>query len=204
MKKFGLLVLVCFFSFVNAQEDEHIEGLKNHYLSTLNVSCDVEIIVDVEGITIPNKKVQLRFVNDELILKGEGISLLPKKGILNQFHELLSSPFQPIFLSKRGNNRVYKLVSLDDKTDWITADLEFDEDSYEIKEAMITTRKFGSFKVNNSYAGTKFPSQTIISFNMKKFKLPLKFIGRMDSSLSEVNSNEITEGKVYLNYTYLD
>lgn len=204
MKKLCYLFFIVFLNFVHAQEDEHIEGLKNHYLSTLNVSCDVEIIVDVQGITIPNKTVQLRFVNDELIVKGEGISLLPKKGILNQFHELLASPFQAIFLSKRGNNRVYKLVSLDDKADWITADLEFDEQSYEIEEAKITTRKFGSFQVNNTYADSKFPKQTVISFNMKKFKLPLKFIGRMDSSLSDVGADEITEGKVYLNYTYID
>ena len=95
------------------------------------------------------------------------------------------------------------MVSLDDASDWITADIEFDEQDLIVTEATITTRKFGSFQINNSYEGEKFPSKTTINFSLKKFKLPLKFLGRSDPGFSKIEEQEITEGKVYLSYTYM-
>lgn len=203
--KYFLIFLYCLvYSKSFGQKDEYIEGLKQQYSEVLNLNCDVEIIVDVEGIEIPKKNVHLRFINNELQIEGDGISLLPKKGIINHFNDLLKSPFQSIYLSKRRNNRVYKLVSLDENSDWITADLEFDQTNYEIVRAIVNTRKFGSFKVENSYSGFKYPSSTLITFNIKKFKLPLKFLGRMDNSVSNQGEQEITEGKVRLNYIYIN
>jgi len=184
--------------------DEYIEALMAQYSEDLDINCEVYIEIDVEGIIMPPKTVYLKFENGEPLVSGEGIAMLPKKGIVNQFNRLLNEEFQAIYLSKRGTKRVYKLVSLNDESDWITADLEFDELSLLVTQATINTRKFGSFKVINSYEDLKYPSKTEISFNLKKFKLPLKFLGRTDAVLTGDEDQEITEGKVFLSYTYLD
>jgi hypothetical protein len=204
--KIKFLMFIVLFGTVNfAQEnDKYIENLKLKYAEVLNINCDVDIEIDVEGITITKKTVNLRFVDNEPIISGNGISLLPKKGVINQFNRLLATPFQAIFLSKRKDNRIYKLVSLDEKSDWITADLEFDEQTLLVSKATINTRKFGTFEVYNTYTNKRYPSKTKITFNIKKFTLPLKFIGRTDKTFSKLKDDEITEGKVYLYYTYID
>ncbi|WP_115461078.1 hypothetical protein [Winogradskyella aurantiaca] len=197
------ILLLSFLSF-SQTNDPYIQALIEQYSDSLELNCDVYIELDVEGIIIPPKTVNLRFENGEPQISGQGIAMLPKKGIVNQFNDLLQEEFQAIYLSKRGTNRVYKLVSLDDTSDWITADVEFDENLLLVTEATINTRKFGSFNVKNSYANGKYPDKTEINFNLKKFKLPLKFLGRSDPSFSKIEGQEITEGKVYLSYTYLD
>jgi hypothetical protein len=189
---------------LQAQHDPYIASLVQQYSDSLEINCDVYIEIDVEGITVPPKTVNLRFENGEPQISGQGIALLPKKGIVNQFNDLLNEEFQAIYLSKRGSNRIYKLVSLDDTSDWITADIEFDENKLLVTAATINTRKFGSFRLINSYENFKYPSKTEINFNLKKFKLPIKFLGRADATYAGKGEPEITEGKVYLSYTYLD
>jgi hypothetical protein len=151
-----LLFFVCLGMALSSRaqsNDAYIQALIDRYSEPLELNCDVFIELDVEGIVIPPKTINLRFMNGEPKISGEGIAMLPKKGIVNQFNELLQEDFQAIYLSNRGNKRVYKLVSLDDRSDWITADVMFDERSLLVSEATINTRKFGSFKVVNSYDG---------------------------------------------------
>ncbi|MEM1001801.1 MAG: hypothetical protein AAGH46_04045 [Bacteroidota bacterium] len=184
--------------------DEYIESLIQQYSEKIDINCDVYIEIDVEGILVPPKTVNLRFENGEPKISGEGIAMLPKNGIVDQFNRLLNEKFQAIYLSKRGTKRVYKLVSLDEKSDWITADVEFDESNLLVTSATINTRKFGCFDVSNTYENSKYPSKTKINFSLKKFKLPIKLLGRVDATVTKSKDQEITEGKVYLTYTYLD
>jgi hypothetical protein len=183
--------------------DEHIQALIDQYTAQIDVNCDVYIEVDVEGIIVPPKTVNLRFKDGEPQISGEGIAMLPKKGIIDQFNRLLNEQFQAIYLSKRGTKRVYKLVSLEESSDWITADIEFDENTLFITKTTINTRKFGSFKVSNTYKDYMYPSKSVIYFDLKKFKLPIKLLGRVDAKITNPDTEEITEGKVYLTYTYL-
>ena len=205
MRVIATALMIFVVSVYQAQNhDVYIEALIEQYSDSLDMNCDVFIEIDVEGIMVPPKTVNLRFENGEPQISGTGIAMLPKKGIVNQFNDLLNEQFQAIYLSKRGTKRVYKLVSLDEQSDWITADIEFDEISLLVGKATINTRKFGSFNVLNSYDGLKYPSKTEINFNLKKFKLPIKFLGRAEASYTDSGEQEITEGKVYLSYTYLD
>jgi len=185
--------------------DEPMEQLRLQYSELLFLKCEVLIQVDVEGMNIPDKKLYVEFMGDQKPkIKGEGISLLPKRGMADQFRTLLNSSMQAIFLSKRGNNLVYKLVSLDASSDWITADLVFDENSYLIYESVVNTRKFGTFTSEHSYSDQIYPSRSEVSFDLKKFKLPLKFIGSEKSSSTFPDKDENIKGKISLTYTYLD
>lgn len=196
--------LISCFAISQNDHDENITRLIKKYTTTLNLKCEILMQADVEGMYIPDKIITVEFNdNDKPKVTGEGLALLPKKGMVNQFKKLLSSPMQAIFLSKRENNLVYKLVSLDSNSDWITADLIFDENSLLIYESVITTRKFGAFKTINDYKDKIYPSKSEITFSIKKFKVPLKFIGRTLKASDQPESDKEVMGKITLNYTYL-
>jgi len=204
-----LFYILCIFNifelFAQDQHDEKINALVEQYTKKPELKSEILVQIDVEGMNIPDKKIYVDFRKDKKPkVKGEGLALLPKKGTVDQFNELLSSSFQAIYLSKNGNNLAYKLVSLDPKSDWITADIIFDENTYLIYTSNISTRKFGSFKTEHSYNGNIYPSRSIITFDIKKFKIPLRFIGReqkITSSIPQKDKN--VQGKITLTYTYL-
>ena len=185
-------------------EDEHILRLKKKYDTEIDLKCEIRIQVDVEGLVIPEKEVYVEFAKDrKVVVRGKGLSLIPKRGTVEQFRDLLSTPMQAIFLSKKGSNMVYKLVALDPSADWITADIIFDPDQDLIYESVVNTRKHGTFTTLNEYDGQDYPSRTEVTFEVKKFKLPLKFIGGEQSSESMKGIDKEVMGKVILNYTYL-
>jgi len=185
--------------------DEPMEQLRLQYNEPVNLKCNILIQVDVEGMNIPDKKVFVEFRGDEKPkVQGEGLSLLPKKGMVDQFRKLLNSSMQAIFLSKRGHHLVYKLVSLDSSSDWITADLVFDEGSHLIYESVVNTRKFGTFTSKHSYSDHIYPDRSEVTFDVKKVKLPLKFIGSEQRTDNFPAKDENVKGKIILSYTYLD
>lgn len=204
IRAFILVVLQAVLSFSQNQHDENIMALIHQYEVNSPLKCEILVEVDVQGVHIPNKTVFVDFSNEKKpIIKGDGLTLLPKKGTINQLKDMFSTPLQAIFLSKIKNNYVYKLVSLDEKSDWITADIQFDSDSKLIYETTINTRKYGSFYTINSYENEIYPSKSIVIFDVKKFELPLKFIGRKQANKSLEATNEATKGKITLLYKYL-
>lgn len=189
-----------------ANQDKYITALVNQYTVKPELKCDIFIKIDVEGMTIPNKKMTVDFrTGEKPKVTGKGLALLPKKGMIDQFSRLLSSPFQAIFLSETENTFTYKLVSLSQKSDWITADITFDKKTFVMYYTIISTRKNGTFYAEHTYNDTDniYPSKSIIKFEIKKFKVPLKFIGREQKSTKETNKDKEVEGKITLVYTYL-
>ncbi len=201
-----ILIGLNFFTlFAQNNLDENINALIDQYTAKPELKCNIIVKIEIEGMHIPDKKIYAEFKKDEKpVIKGEGLALLPKKGTINQFREILSSPLQAIYLSKINNNLVYKLVSLDEKSDWITVDIIFNENTNLIYESTVNTRKFGTFHTVNSYNDQIYPSTSIITFDIKKFKIPLKFVGReqSNSAYSDQNDNEEIEGKIILTYQY--
>lgn len=197
-------LMYCALSFSQTKNDEIILLLIEQYTAKKNIKCDILINVDVDGIYIPDKKLFVEFnEHGKPKVNSEGLALLPKKGTINQFNELLTTPLQAIFMSKKENLLTYKLVSLDSNSDWITADLTFDESSLKIYESIVSTRKHGEFHTKNTFKDNIYPSKSIITFNVKKFKMPLKFIGRQEANTSNTSKNqENVLGIITLTYTY--
>ena len=184
--------------------DLSIEKLRSHYEWEGSLSCEILVKIDIEGMVIPEKQVKVEFIEgQDPKIEGKGLSLLPKKGTLEQFKNLLETPLQAIFLGRRGKNSVYKLVSLDPESDWITADIEFDQDTYRIHKADVNTRKNGTFQTVHRYGNSRFPQETEIRFEVKEFKLPLKFIGGEQTIENWGKEAGNKKGTVTLVYTYL-
>jgi len=184
--------------------DENIQNLIDTYTNETRIKSEITVTIQVEGMQIPTKTVHVDFESGKTPkIKGEGLALLPKKGMLNQFQELLSTPLQAISLGEQNGNLIYKLVSLDEKSQWVTADVIFNKDSYQIYEAFVNTRKHGAIKAIHSYKKGKYPTESIITFNVKKIKVPLRFIGRQNKLVDMSETDEQTEGKILLQYNYL-
>jgi hypothetical protein len=186
------------------ENDEHILRLKSKYDVDIDLKCEILVSIDVDGMVIPDKEVYVEFSKDgKTQVQGKGLSLLPKRGTVEQFKTLLTTPMQAIYLSQRGENRVYKLVALDPSADWITADIVIDPDKLLIYESVVNTRKHGTFTTVNQYDSGAYPSRTEVSFEVKKFNLPLKFIGGEQSDESAKDSDKEVHGTVILEYRYL-
>jgi len=206
----NLIYIWCFFNvfylFSQSQNDENIKKLIEQYTVKPESKCEIIVKIDVEGMSIPDKKIIVDFNNGgKPKVKGEGLALLPKKGTVDQLSNLLTTPLQAIYMSKVKDNLVYKLVSLEQNSDWITADVVFDENTYLIYESTVNTRKFGTFYTKNIYdvEGSIYPSKSIITFDIKKFKIPLKFIGRQQNVSKSPKNDKNVRGKITLIYTYL-
>jgi hypothetical protein len=201
-------ILFFFFPIVGISQSDvapdPIDRLIEKYSEIIAVKCEVNINIDVEGMKIPDKQVLIEIDKDKPPkIIGKGLTLLPKKGLIGQFKELFDTPLQPIYLSKRGVNVVYKLVSLDSTSDWVTADIEFDGQSLLIFKVAITTRKHGTFYTEHKYDNGSLPSSSLISFDIEKFTIPLKFIGRSeDIHIVEDSKGENIKGKITLTYSY--
>ncbi len=202
----NLILLLCCFG-LSAQQvlDKNISVLIDKYAVDLVLKCEIIVEINVDGMKIPNKTIFVDFEEGKRPkVKGKGLSLLPKKGMLNQFRELFSTPMQAIFLGKKDDNFVYKLVSLDNNSKWVTADITFDDTTFQIYETVINTRRQGSFKAVHTYQESKYPTKSVITFEVKKFKMPLKFIGRKEELSSFPKKDENVLGEIILTYTYLD
>jgi hypothetical protein len=66
----------------------------------------------------------------------------------------------------------------------------------------VNTRKYGSFNTVNYYENEIYPSKSIVTFDVKKFELPLKFVGRKQTNNTMGKSDELTTGKITLLYKY--
>jgi hypothetical protein len=188
----------CFFAKAQAQLMEKLKeryDIKNGYETLVNIN------IDVPGLTVPPKDLSIKYEKGKKPqIKGKGILLIPKKGLTNQFTELLSNQAHWIFLSENGGFVNYKLVSMDPKSDWVTADLKILKDQNRIDEINLITKDSGEYLIKHSYASGNFPSATEISFWTSRLNIPLKFLGK--SSIKKVKDKDgKIKGKIFLKFS---
>lgn len=201
MKKFILIALVILIKALSAQVTEpYIDTLIKHQMKYHQMECQVMVVVEVPGIDIPDKQVFIRLMEGEKPkIKSKGLLFFPKKGLYGQMDQLFEGAYQPILIKKHADSLTYKLVSLEEKSDWITADISFTYHDYRIHQLIINTRDNGQFYIYHTYDEMGLPKSTRIEFEITNTRLPLKFLGRQNKSL-ELDSLEISKGKVYLEY----
>lgn len=201
MRHFILIILFFFSGFIVKAQTELADNLKKKYIINRGFETLVNISIDVPGLTIPPKDISVFYENGKKpIIKGKGILLLPKKGFLNQFSDLLDVQAHWILLEEKGNEIVYKLVSLDPKSDWVTADLKISKASLHIDEINLTTKESGVYLIKHFYGKGIFPTTTEISFLTNKFNIPLKFLGK--SNIKNIKDKDgKVKGKIVLKFS---
>jgi hypothetical protein len=187
-----------------AQSDPLIEAVKKTYANS-GVQCSVAVHIEIPGLKMPDKDLFIRFVpNEKPIIKGSGMMLVPKKGLAGQFNEVFEANSQIIFLGNTSDTALYKIVSLDQSSDWVTADVKIYRPDQRVYFMDIFTKEFGSFKVKHQYETLAVPVKSTISFEAEAFKLPLKFMGRGDTDDLPTDENGKVNGKVILRYSEIE
>lgn len=201
MKHFILIILFIFNGFCLKAQTELADNLKKKYAINKGFETMVNISIDVPGLTIHPKDISVFYEKGKKPqIKGKGILLLPKKGFLNQFSDLLNVPAHWILLEEKGDLWLYKLVSLDPKSDWVTADLKISKANLHIDEINLTTKESGVYLIKHSYGKGVFPTLTEISFLTNKFNIPLKFLGK--SNIKNIKDKDgKVKGKIVLKFT---
>jgi hypothetical protein len=200
-----MLFFVFWFSEANTQElPEILQAVLKTDTAFQSIYCKIDIELDVPGLNMPDKEIELTLEKGKKPnIKSEGITILPKRGIIGQYRDFLEMDCQAIPLSENGDTTVYKVVSLDKKTDWVTVDMAVTLSDARIHSMLISTRKNGEYLVRHLYGPEFdfFPEQTEITFEAMPLKLPLKFLGKQEGMDLLPDENEQLTGKITLRYS---
>ena len=175
-----LLMLNC--SIVSAQVDPLIEKVSQKLALVNDYVAEGVMKTDVSFIKASLGKVKVYFKKPNLlkVKKEGGISLLPKGGVSVTINSLLNTK-QYIALPagtqefKGKTLRVIKLVTTDEKLDWVISTLWIDPNDALVYKTFTTTKENGSYEITmeyGEYANLGLPSKIIFAFNTKDYKLP--------------------------------
>ena len=74
------------------------------------ISCNIDIELDVPGVHMPEKEIELRLEKGKKPkIKSEGITILPKHGVIGQYQDFLNVNCQAIPLKTGEDTLVYKV-----------------------------------------------------------------------------------------------
>ncbi len=200
------ILLVCFALVeVKAQQlPEIFNTLLQRDTAFTELQCKIGIQVQLPGLSMPDKTVSVvMHKNEDIRIEGDGLMLIPRRGLVGQYQAILETPCQAIPLQETPDTLIYKLVSLDPESDWVTVDFTLSASNALVHQMDVVTRENGTFHIHHDYAGetNSFPAKTTISFEALPMKLPLRFIAQNDETNQLFNGDEPIAGKVILTYS---
>ena len=195
-----LALLIGSFAAASFTSTPLIDDVRAYYNIGNGLQCSVAVNIDVPGMTVPDKYVFIEMrPNQTPKIKGSGLLFLPKKGLSNQFDELLGQEAHIIDMGTKGDTSMVKLVAIDPKSDWVTADLYISTELSRIEKMIIQSRENGEYNIVHTYGDDHFPSKSVISFQTEQFKLPLKLMNRAKNKDPEEDGSVI--GRITLTYS---
>ena len=203
MRQLLLIFLLLPMRLLAQTQPEISQQLRSRYAVKNGIDATVTIHIEIPGITAPGKTVEVHIENGKAPkIKGAGLIIIPKKGLIDNFSSLLSGKVQWIETGSPGDYRIFKVVSLDPGSDWITADLTVNMKEIRIDETELVTRESGTFLMHHFYGTGNYPDRTEITFSTDKFSIPLKFLGKPAPSAGEASGGKV-KGKVTLEFISL-
>ena len=168
--------------------------------------AEVAIAVDVDFLRVPVKKAEVFYQQpDTWHFKAKGFVLLPKKSVKFSVAAYLEGPVSAFYatsaLMDQTQVDVVKILPLAADSELLLATLWIDRTTAVLRHVEAHTRSAGTYQVHFVYATAPFdlPVQTVISFEISRMQLPLKYLGRL-----KVNSQKLgdkAQGTVTLTFT---
>jgi hypothetical protein len=207
-----LILLTILFVNLNAQSNdpnEIVRSVISKFSVVKDYEVDINIIVDVEFLKVPESKAKLYFKQpDKVRLKSEGFALLPKDGIDFSPSSILKGNYTAIFERKENLNgfqtSVVKIVPINENTNIILSTIWIDDKNNIIRKVESTTKTQGTFTLELFYDDNfkyPLPKQMIFSFNLDKMNLPQTFTNTTPKSSKKRFKDGPVIGKVYVNYS---
>ncbi len=172
-------------------------------------SCAINLVFDIPGLHIGTINGKVFFKKPgRFRIRAKGIVFLPKQNP-NQLPLILADTvsFIPIFIGKEtvGNQPVNVIQMVPVKDNDVVAAKFYINAKGQILKAQISTKENGTSDVVNEFddnISVKMPSKTIISFDMKKFKVPKMVAVDINSkSAKKASDNNKTTGSVTMKFS---
>ena len=206
------LLLSCI-SIVNAQNaDVLVKKVKAKLEQVNDYIAEGKMKTDVAFIKAPLGKVIVYYKkpNKIKLIKGKGISILPKGGITMNTSSIIGmSNYRAIDAGDttiNGNKtRIVVLIPLDINSEVSITYLYIDEANLLIRKSATTTKENGSFEMEMFYgAYTNFglPDKMIFSFNLKDYRMPKGVTLDFDDDLSKEEKLKLKKKKGKVEFTY--
>jgi len=211
IKRISLLIIIVIVCIQGYSQDAKaiVRQCNASFANIKDYSCAVNLVFDIPGLHIGtiNGKVFFKKPN-KFRIRTKGIVFLPKQNP-NQLPIILADTlnFIPIFIGKETlvNQMVNVIQMVPLKDNEVVAAKFFINLKGQILKAQISTKENGTSDIVNEYddnISVKMPSSTIISFDMKKFKVPKMVAVDINSKAAKKsNDNNKTTGSVTMKFS---
>lgn len=184
---------------------EHMRELSQRVHS---FSADVALTLDVDFINMPQKFAHLQFkAPDKLDFDSDDFIVIPKRGLDFTYDQIFDAPYSAILLdpeSIEGHDCYVVQVIPKGRSKLAIATLHIDANSFQTRKAEFVTRKDGTFLVEMKYDQNEYnlPSKLTTKFEMEKFKLPVRYLGKNASiDRTKLKENELKEGEMLIEFS---
>jgi hypothetical protein len=177
--------------------------------SVYDYRADIEVEVEVDFINMPVKHATVYYKKpDKIKFKSDEFIMLPKRGLGDRVTQILDEPFTAIYLGEEYISEepchVVRIVPMGKNPKVILATWWIDRGAHRLARSTTNTKDQGSFTIDFKYENDTFPlpSEMIFSFEIEKFSLPLKFIGKTQGmEFDKRKMEEVNEGKVFIRFS---
>jgi hypothetical protein len=182
--KIILISLICCligFSLPAQDAESLLKAVAQNMDKILRFEADALIKVDVDFISIKDRKMKVRFESpDKFTFDAEGLALLPKKGLQMDYMQLLKAKYTAIEVGEElianRKTRIIKVIPEAEDSDVILAQLWIDPELSRMMRMKTYTRKSGSYVIdfgyNNNYR--PLPDLLTVSFEINNMSFPTK------------------------------
>ncbi len=178
---FALAGFLINFSLRAQDADLLLKALAGNMDKISRFEADAVIKVDVDFISIKDRKMKVKFVSpDKFTFDVEGLALLPKKGLQMDYLQILKTKFTAIEVGeeviKINKTRIIKVIPEAEDSDVILAQLWIDPELSRIMRMKTYTRKSGSYVIDFEYNDNlrPLPDITTVSFEISNMTFPTK------------------------------
>jgi len=179
------------------------------YATIKDYSCNINLAFDIPGLNIGNVDGTVYFKKPaKFRIKTKGIAFLPKQNP-NQIPQIMAdtTSFTPLYIGKETiaaqSVNVIQMVPLKDNE--VVAARFYINAKGQILKAQISTKENGTSDIINVYddkVSTRMPASSVISFDMKKFKVPKMVAVDINSKTTKKTSdNNKTTGSVTMKFS---
>ncbi len=194
---------------LQAQDAKAIIRQCNQVYATIkDYSCNINLAFDIPGLNIGTIDGTVYFKKPtKFRIKTKGIAFLPKQNP-NQIPQIMAdtSSFTPLYIGKEtlGTQSVNVIQMVPLKDNDVVAARFYINAKGQILKAQISTKENGTSDIINVYddkVSTKMPASSVISFDMKKFKVPKMVAVDINSkNTKKPSDNNKTTGSVTMKF----
>jgi hypothetical protein len=199
-----LLVFYCLTFSAFAQDAKALIRLCNRNLANVkSYTCKAHFNFEIPGLNIQEIDGQVFYKKpNKFRIKTKGIVFMPKQNP-NLMLAILADTvsFMPVYAGQDQGLSKVQLVPLAEN-DIAIAKFLIDERG-KIMKAEITSKENGTVQISNRYADPKvpLPSQSLISFDLKKFKVPKMISVELNAKTMAKSDKDRTKGSINIQYT---